>query len=80
MRAVVASGDTDQVLIESLAVEFLGATHATILLNAGEPVHEVANRLGHADVHETLNTYARIIEARQNGLGDRFAAALGHSG
>ena len=37
VRAVVASGDTDQVLIESLAVGFLGAHPSAVLDAHGAP-------------------------------------------
>lgn len=39
-------------------IKFHGLRHtcATLLLAAGEPVHAVAQRLGHADQTETLRT------------------------
>jgi integrase len=52
-------------------------THASILLSAGTPAHEVAERLGHADATITLKVYAKVLRARANGLGDAFVAALG---
>ena len=41
-------------------ITFHGMRHtcATLLLQAGEPVHVVSKRLGHARVEITLNTYA----------------------
>ena len=55
-------------------------THATILLSAGVPPHEVADRLGHADATITLKVYAKVLRERANGLGDAFAAAMGGAG
>ncbi|WP_395690096.1 tyrosine-type recombinase/integrase [Nocardioides sp.] len=55
-------------------------THATILLSAGVPVHEVADRLGHADATITLKVYAKVLRDRANGLGDVFASAMGSHG
>jgi integrase len=37
--------------------------HATTLLLAGEPVHVVAARLGHADPSITLKGYAHVVMA-----------------
>lgn len=55
-------------------------THATILLAAGVPAHEVADRLGHSDATVTLKVYAKVLRERANGLGDAFAAAMGWAG
>lgn len=55
-------------------------THATILLSAGVPPHEVAERLGHADATITLKVYAKVLRERSNGLGDAFAAAMSGAG
>jgi integrase len=51
-------------------------THATILLSAGVPVHEIADRLGHADATITLKVYAKVLQDRASGLGDAFAAVV----
>ena len=44
-------------------IKFHGLRHtcATLLLAAREPVHAVAQRLGHADETETLRTYAHVL-------------------
>lgn len=62
--------------VKRLKLHELRHTHATILLNHSVPIHEVSQRLGHVDTNETLRTYARVIRARQDGLGDVFAEAL----
>jgi integrase len=62
-------------------IKFHGLRHtcATLLLRGGEPVHVVAERLGHADVQITLNTYAHVLPDMQQGAADRLAAVL-HGG
>jgi integrase len=40
-------------------------TAATLLLQAAVPVQVVAQRLGHADITETLNTYAHALPDMQ---------------
>lgn len=62
--------------VKRLKLHELRHTHATILLNHPVPIHEVSQRLGHADTNETLRVYARVIRARQDALGDVFAEAL----
>jgi integrase len=59
-------------------ITFHGLRHtcATLLLQGGEPVHVVAQRLGHADVKETLNTYAHVLPDAQQGAADRLAVVL----
>ena len=62
---------------EDIRFHDLRHTHATILLTAGRPPHEVAHRLGHADAVITLKVYAKALRDRTDSLGDSFAAALG---
>lgn len=52
-------------------------THATLLLQAGVPVHVVARRLGHAKVSMTLETYAHVLPTQDGQAADAFADALG---
>jgi integrase len=56
-------------------VKFHGCRHtcATLLLQAGTPVHVVAQRLGHAKVTMTLEVYAHALPNQQQDA----AAALG---
>ena len=48
-------------------------THATVLLQAGEPVHVVSQRLGHASVVVTLTVYAHVLPGDQKRAASRFA-------
>ena len=56
-------------------ITFHGMRHtcATLLLQAGEPVHVVSKRLGHARVEITLNTYAHVLPDMQQ----QAAATMG---
>jgi integrase len=45
---------------------------ATLLLQAGEHVKVVAERLGHADVTLTLNTYTDVLQGMQEKAATRF--------
>ena len=50
--------------------------HATTFLLAGEPVHVVAARLGHADPSVTLRVYAHVIQDLAPAVADTFARAI----
>lgn len=50
--------------------------HATMLLQAGVPVHVVAERLGHADPAITLRVYAHVIRQHAAGVAALFAQAV----
>ncbi len=57
-RKVVAASDLPRIRLHDLR-----HTHATLMLQAGVPVKVVADRLGHADISMTLNTYAHVLPA-----------------
>ena len=48
--------------LRRISLHDLRHVHATTLLLAGEPVHVVAVRLGHADPSVTLRVYAHVIQ------------------
>ena len=52
-------------------------THATLLLEAGEPLHVVADRLGHKDASVTSTVYAHVLRGQQDQAAARFAEAVG---
>ena len=54
-------------------------THATLLLQAGVPVKVVSERLGHATVMITLETYAHVMPGMQAEAAATFAALIGAS-
>lgn len=51
-------------------------THATLLLRAGVPVKVVSERLGHASVMITLETYAHVMPGMQAEAAATFAALM----
>jgi len=59
-------------------ITFHGLRHtcATLLLAAGEPVHIVAERLGHSDVSVTLDNYAHVLKSHQRDAATRIGALI----
>ena len=52
-------------------------THATLLLAAGEPLHVVADRLGHKDAMVTSTVYAHVLAEQAEQAADTFARVAG---
>jgi integrase len=59
-------------------ITFHGMRHtcATLLLQAGEPVHVVSKRLGHARVEITLDVYAHVLPDMQQQAAATMGAIL----
>jgi integrase len=59
-------------------IKFHGLRHtcATLLLQAGEPVHVVSERLGHAKVSMTMEVYAHVLPDMQRQAAARLGALL----
>jgi integrase len=72
-RVVIAAGFPD------LRLHDLRHTHATLLLMAGVPVHEVAQRLGHSTPVITMTTYAHVIQ-RNSGHASQVWAQITAAG
>jgi integrase len=51
-------------------------THATLLLLAGENPKVVSERLGHANVAFTLDTYAHVLPSMQEEATAKLEAIL----
>ncbi|MMZ56363.1 site-specific tyrosine recombinase XerC [compost metagenome] len=51
-------------------------THATILLRLGENPKLVSERLGHASVTITLDTYSHVLPDMQKDLAKNLGAAM----
>jgi len=60
------------------AIKFHGLRHtcATLLLQAGVPVHVVQERLGHKRIEVTLGIYAHVLPAMQQDAASKLAALL----
>jgi len=52
-------------------------THATLLLEAGVHPKVMQERLGHASVMITMDTYSHVTPTVQKAAVDRFSAMLG---
>ena len=61
-------------LPESVRFYDLRHTCASILLASGENVKTVSERLGHAGIQLTLDTYAHVMPGQQEQASDRIAA------
>lgn len=51
-------------------------THATLLLEAGEPLHVVAERLGHRDAMVTATIYAHVTPNQSRKAAETFRGLL----
>ena len=51
-------------------------THATLLLQAGVSIKVVSERLGHATIALTMDTYAHVLPAMDRDAAERFGALL----
>ena len=49
-------------------------THCSILFEAGVPIQEVKERLGHSDIQTTLNIYTHVTEKAKEKSAEKFAA------
>lgn len=63
--------------LPALHVHGLRHTHATLLLLAGKHPKIVQERLGHATIAITLNTYSHVIPSLQREAADAIGALLG---
>lgn len=52
-------------------------THASLLLQAGIPVKEVSERLGHKDVKITLEIYSHVMPEEREKTASKFANFVG---
>jgi integrase len=52
-------------------------THACLLLSQGVPIKVVSQRLGHATIAMTMDTYAHVLPAQDRDAATAIASALG---
>ncbi|WP_440894949.1 site-specific integrase [Amphibacillus sp. Q70] len=62
--------------IEVVSMHSLRHTHASVLLAAGVSIHSIADRLGHADVSTTQETYTHIINELAEKDNSKMIGAL----
>lgn len=62
--------------LRRIRVHDLRHTHATLLLKAGVSAKVVSERLGHASIAITLDTYSHVLPDMQDAAADAMSAAL----
>ena len=66
--------------IEGVSLHYLRHTHASLLLEAGVHPKAVQERLGHASISTTVDTYSHVLpglqEAAAVALEERFSETL----
>ena len=62
--------------VRPIRLQDLRHLHATELLRLGEPLHVVANRLGHRDAMVTATIYAHVSDQQAETASSRFANAV----
>jgi integrase len=62
--------------VKRIAFHGMRHTHATLLLKEGVNVKIVSERLGHANIGITLDTYAHVLPSMQQQAADGIDAAL----
>jgi integrase len=62
--------------LRRIRVHDLRHTHATMLLKAGVSAKVVSERLGHASIAITLDTYSHVLPDMQDAAADAISAAL----
>jgi len=62
--------------IPPLNIKALRHTHATLLLQQGQNVKVIQERLGHANISMTLSTYSHVLPDMQEQAADAIAAVL----
>ncbi|PFI66513.1 hypothetical protein CN918_04065 [Priestia megaterium] len=66
----------DQLGLPKIRFHDLRHTHATLLLQLGENVKVISERLGHSNVNITLEVYAHAMPDMQKSAADNFSSAL----
>ncbi|AFM69539.1 tyrosine-type recombinase/integrase [Enterococcus hirae] len=51
-------------------------THCSLLFETGLSIKEVQERLGHSDIHTTMNIYTHVTKKQKERSADKFAAYL----
>ena len=62
--------------LKGVRLHDLRHTHASLMLQAGVHPKVVSERLGHASVSITLDTYSHVLPGLQEDAADRFSKLL----
>lgn len=71
MRSAMAKANVPKIRLHDLR-----HLHATWLLEDGEPLHVVAQRLGHRDPMVTATIYAHVTQKQSAGAAETYASRL----
>jgi integrase len=63
--------------VPKIRIHDLRHTHATLLLAAGMHPKIVSERLGHAEIATTMNTYSHILPSMQRQAAEVMDITLG---
>ena len=63
-------------MVPTIRLHDVRHTHATALLVAGAHPKVVQERLGHANISITLDTYLHVVPTVQKAAAEAFAAAV----
>ena len=66
--------------LKMIRLHDLRHTHASLLLPAGEPIHVVSKRLGHADIYITMKLYAHLLPSSDADAAAHYADILKMAG
>lgn len=64
------SSKAEYMQLKQISFHGLRHTHATLLILNGENVKVVSERLGHADIRMTLNTYTHVMQDMKNNTAN----------
>lgn len=62
--------------VKNISLHCFRHSHATLLLSYGIDIKSVADRLGHKDVKETLNTYAHVLKSNKDKILNIISSTL----
>jgi integrase len=77
MRGTIRGLNKSGSPLPAIRLHDLRHVHATLLLQAGVPVHVVAARLGHRDASMTLRVYAHVMRTQETSVAAVFAQVMG---
>ena len=63
--------------LKRITVHGLRHTHCSLLFEAGLPIQEVKERLGHSDIQTTMNIYTHVTAKAKEKSAEKFAAYAG---
>lgn len=63
--------------LKKITTHGLRHTHCSLLFEAGVPIQEVKERLGHSDIQTTMNIYTHVTKKAKEKTAEKFAAFVG---